>query len=236
MNLPQIKVYEIDYQFIVDNYTNPKLWDKVWNLFIFKNYVYTLSLSSIDVKKYEINFEISLESDLDIWSRSKSTIVKHNLKNSTIEILKKQINGTLFALAEWLEEEVIKNSSEYKQIENFRNSEREYLEEFANDFLNKNNVTNNEIREVYIDYYVDNNETVYERLGNLKDKMRYNYLTDLFLIITECSNDETRKHKVLENQNNEEKIKQILSEIDEYMQYVETEDWADEMRDKLEAV
>lgn len=236
MNLPQIKVYEIDYQFIIDNYTNPKLWDKVWNLFIFKNYVYTLSLSSIDVKKYEINFEISLESDLNMWSRSKSAVVKHNLKNSTIEILKKQINGALFTLAEWLEEEVIENSSEYKQIENFRNTEREYLEEFANDFLDENNVTNNEIREVYIDYYVDNNETVYERLGNLKDKMRYNYLTDLFLIITECSNDETRKHKVLENQNNEEKIKQILSEVDEYMQYVETEDWADEMRDKLEAV
>lgn len=58
MNLPQIKTYEIDYQFIIDNYTDHKLWDKVWNLFIFKNYVYTLALSSIDVKKYEISFEM----------------------------------------------------------------------------------------------------------------------------------------------------------------------------------
>lgn len=236
MNLPQIKIYEIDYQFIIDNYTDPKLWNKVWNLFIFKNYVYTLTLSSIDVKKYEINFEIRLESDLDTWSNSKSTIVKHNLRNSTIEILKKQINGALFTLAEWLEKEVIGNSSEYKQIENSRYSEREYLEEIANDFLDENNVTNDEIRQVYIDYYVDDNETIYERLDNLEDEMRYNYLTDLFLIITECSNDETRKNKVLENQNNEEKIQQILGEVDEYMQYIETEDWVDEMRDKLEAV
>ena len=94
--LPQIKTYEIDYQFIIDNYTDPKLWDKVWNLFIFRNYVYTLTLSSIDVKKYEISFEIRLESDLDIYNHNKSTIIKHNLKNSTIEILKKQINGTMF--------------------------------------------------------------------------------------------------------------------------------------------
>ena len=236
MNLPQIKIYEIDYQFIIDNYTDPKLWDKVWNLFIFKNYVYTLTLSSIDVKKYEINFEIRLESDLDIWNHNKSTIIKHNLKNSTIEILKKQINGAMFTLAEFLEKEVIGNSFEYKQIENSKYSEREYLEEIAKDFLDENNVTNDEIREVYIDYYVDNNETIYERLSDLEDELRYNYLTDLFLIIVECSNDEIRKDKILENQNNEEKIQKILDEVDEYMEYIETEDWADEMRNKLEEI
>ena len=236
MNLPQIKIYEIDYQFIIDNYTNPKLWDKVWNLFVFKNYIYTITLSSIDVKKYEISFEIRLESDLDVWDRSKTAFIKYNLKNSTIEILKKQINGTLFTLAEWLEKVVIENSSEYRQMEDSKYSERNLLEEIAKDFLDENNVTNSEIRDVYIDYYVDKNETIYERLNDLEDEMRYNYLTDLFLIIAECSNDETRKNKVLENQNNEEKIQQILGEVDEYMKYIETEDWTSEMREKLEAI
>ena len=236
MNLPQIKIYEIDYQFIIDNYTNPKLWDKVWNLFVFKNYIYTITLSSIDVKKYEISFEIRLESDLDVWDRNKTAFIKYNLKNSTIEILKKQINGTLFTLAEWLEKVVIENSSEYRQMEDSKYSERNLLEEIAKDFLDENNVTNSEIRDVYIDYYVDKNETIYERLNDLEDEMRYNYLTDLFLIIAECSNDETRKNKVLENQNNEEKIQQILGEVDEYMKYIETEDWTSEMREKLEAI
>lgn len=236
MNLPQIKIYEIDYQFIIDNYTNPKLWDKVWNLFVFKNYIYTITLSSIDVKKYEISFEIRLESDLDVWDRNKTAFIKYNLKNSTIEILKKQINGTLFTLAEWLEKVVIENSSEYRQMEDSKYSERNLLEEIAKDFLDENNVTNSEIRDVYIDYYVDKNETIYERLDDLEDEMRYNYLTDLFLIIAECSNDETRKNKVLENQNNEEKIQQILGEVDEYMKYMETKDWVDEMKEKLEAI
>ncbi len=234
--LPQIKTYEIDYQFIIDNYTDPKLWDKVWNLFIFRNYVYTLTLSSIDVKKYEISFEIRLESDLDIYNHNKSTIIKHNLKNSTIEILKKQINGTMFTLSEWLEKEVIQKSSEYQEIENSKYNERQYLEDIANDFLDDNGVTNGDIREVYVDYYVDNNETVYERLSDLEDKMRYNYLTNLFLILVECSNDELRKELVIKNQKNEEKIQQIINEVDEYMQYVETEEWSDEMRNKLEAI
>lgn len=234
--LPQIKTYEIDYQFIIDNYTDPKLWDKVWNLFIFRNYVYTLTLSSIDVKKYEINFEIRLESDLDIYNHNKSTIIKHNLKNSTIEILKKQINGAMFTLAEWLEKEVIQNSSEYQEIENSRYNERQYLEDIANEFLDDNGVTNDDIREVYVDYYVDNNETIYERLSDLENEMRYNHLTNLFLILVECSNDESRKELVIKNQNNEEKIQQIINEVDEYMQYVETEEWSDEMRYKLEDI
>lgn len=236
MNLPQIKTYEIDYQFIIDNYTDPKLWDKVWNLFIFKNYVYTLTLSSIDVKKYEISFEMRLESDLDFYNHNKSTIIKHNLKNSTIEILKKQINGSMFTLAEWLEKEVIQNSSEYQEIENSKYNERQYLEDIANEFLDDNGVTNNDIREVYIDYYVDNNETIYEQLNNLESSMKYNYLTDLFLILVKCSNDESRKELAIKNQNNEENIQRIINEVDEYMQYIETEEWSDEMRDKLEAI
>lgn len=236
MNLPQIKTYEIDYQFIIDNYTDPKLWDKVWNLFIFKNYVYTLTLSSIDVKKYEISFEMRIESNLDIYNHSKSTIIKHNLKNSTIEILKKQINGAMFSLAEWLEKEVIQHSQKYQEIESSKYNERQYLEDIANEFLDDNNVTNSDIREVYVDYYVDNNETVYQRLDDLENKMKFNYLTDLFLILVECSNDESRKELVIENQNNEKDIQQILNEVDEYMQYIETEEWSDEMRDKLEAI
>ena len=28
-----LKVYDIDYEFIIKNYTDPKLWDKTWNLF-----------------------------------------------------------------------------------------------------------------------------------------------------------------------------------------------------------
>lgn len=236
MNLPQIKTYEIDYQFIIDNYTDPKLWDKVWNLFIFKNYVYTLTLSSIDVKKYEISFEMRLENDLDFYNHNKSTIIKHNLKNSTIEILKKQINGAMFTLAEWLEKEVIQNSSEYQEIENYKYNERQYLEDIANEFLDDNGVTNSDIREVYIDYYVDKNETIYEQLNNLESSMKYNYLTDLFLILVECSHDESRKELVIKNQNNEENIQLIISEVDEYMQYAETEEWSNEMRDELEAI
>lgn len=69
--LPAIKVYDIDYDFIIKNYTDPKLWDKVWTLFVFKNYTFTLSLDTINVKNKQINFDLKLSSDLDIYFRDK---------------------------------------------------------------------------------------------------------------------------------------------------------------------
>ena len=31
--LPVLKVYEIDYSFIIKNYLNPEMWSKTWTLF-----------------------------------------------------------------------------------------------------------------------------------------------------------------------------------------------------------
>lgn len=79
--LPTIKVYKIDYEFILKNYTSPALWDKTWTLFVFKNYVYTLSLNSIDVKNKNIIFEIKLDSNLNIWCKSKTGNILYNINN-----------------------------------------------------------------------------------------------------------------------------------------------------------
>ena len=236
MQIPQIKSYEIDYQFIIDNYTNPKLWGKIWNLFVFKKYVYTITMSSIDVKKFRINFEIKLDSNLDVYEHSKSGIVSYDIKNSTLKILKQQINGMMFNLAEALEREVIYDSEEYLKIRNSKDIERDYLRDIATEFLDEEGITNDDIREAYIDYYVDKNETIYQQLGELEDKMKFNKLTELFLILTECSNDFDRKQLVIENQNDELEFQTILQEVNEFVEQLETEEYKEEMISNLEAI
>ena len=48
--LPQVKIYSIDYSFIISNYLDKELWKMKWNLFVYKNNVFTLNLHSIDTK------------------------------------------------------------------------------------------------------------------------------------------------------------------------------------------
>lgn len=57
-----IKKYEVDYSFIIRNYLSPKMWEKVWTLFLYKNFRFTLQINSISVySTVKITFRISLD-------------------------------------------------------------------------------------------------------------------------------------------------------------------------------
>ena len=233
--IPQIKVYKIDYEFIIKNYTSPKLWDEIWNLFIYKNYVFTLNLSSINVKKKQIYFDIKLNSDLDIWNRNVETLIMYDIQNMDVDDLKRIINDNMERLIARLEESFIElKDSTYKYINDSNDDERQRLREIAEEFLDDNGVSNSEIRDVYIDYYVDNNETTWDQLNRYKKTMKYNYLTDLYLIFAESTSNDMLKKEILDNQNKD--VTELEKEVKEFMEYLETDEYTEEMKDKLEAI
>ena len=234
-NLPTIKVYDIDYEFIIKNYTDPKLWDKTWNLFIYKKYIFTLQLYSINVRDKCIKFEIRLSSDLDIWNNTKSLIIDYYINNMTIENLKQYINTSMINLVRYLESEWIEHKDKnYKLIEDARDEERESLREIAKDFLDDNGVSNDEIREVYIDYYVDKNESIYEKLSIYKSNVQYTFLTELYLILAAIMKDEDFKKVIINNQNKD--INNLINEVNEFVEYMNTEEYVDEMSNNLESI
>ena len=57
--LPEIKVYKIDYDFIISNYLDKSLWKKKWNLFVYKDHVFTLNLYKIETETDRIVFKVS---------------------------------------------------------------------------------------------------------------------------------------------------------------------------------
>ena len=93
-----IKVYKIDYEFIIRNYLDKSLWKKIWNLFVFKDNIFTLSLYSINTKSERIYFEVNFNKLNNQWYTESSKTVVYDLNNMTIEMLKKEINGAIFVL------------------------------------------------------------------------------------------------------------------------------------------
>lgn len=234
--LPTIKVYKIDYEFILKNYTSPALWDKTWTLFVFKNYVYTLSLNSIDVKNKNIIFEIKLDSNLNIWCKSKTGNILYNINNMSIDFLMNTlIPNKMRDLSVWLEAEYIEQRDpDYRKAEDAIHDEREVLREIASSFLDNEGVTNDEIREAYIDYYVDKNEEMWNKGIIIKEEKRYTYLTDLYLILAEINKDEDLKEKVLAAQNND--ISELTKSIKEFVEKLNTDEYIEEMENNLEAI
>ena len=228
--LPEIKVYKIDYEFIISNYLQPRLWQKVWNLFVYKEHTFTLNLFSIDTKNKKIKFEIRKNG---WWNYE---FVDYSIENTSLKILKQQINGALFRLMKSWECRMIEQTDGYKAIENSRDEERNRLRDIACNFLDENGVTNNDIRDVYIDNYVTKNEKTWTMLQNYVDYYEYNYCTDMLLTFCKITGDESREKIIRDAAHNLLELNNLSLEVDTYIQALNDGDFDEEYTDCLEAI
>ena len=133
------------------------------------------------------------------------------------------------------EEAYIKYTEDYYKLETMRSEESEKLEEIANDFLDNEGVTNEEIREAYIGYYVDKNENVYLLIDDYLNKMKYRMITDFYIVFLQAINDKERI-KIIENKISSEELEKTFEKIKEYEEYIETEEFKEEMEQNLEEI
>ena len=235
-----LKVYDVDYSFIIKNYLDEKLWEKEWTIFIYKNYHIILRLSSINVRQKVIWFEVEIQDgnpeNKSYWTKSVKDSFKYFLSTESIDILKKSLNHTIFTLMQHLEEQAyIKYTDEYQKLIRMGEDEDEKLEKIANDFLDSEGVTNEDIREAYIGYYVDENRKASDLQDKYIEEMKYKMITDFYLIFLQATKDEERI-KIIENRIGKETLQETLEEIKEYEEYIETEEFEEEMKEKLEDI
>lgn len=225
-----IKQYDVDYSFIIKNYLDESLWNKKWTLFVYKNYTFYLELYEIQVKNKRICFKISFN-DLTYF-------IFYFKEQSNINILKKQINGAIFYLIEMYEHTLIRKEKEYQKIEDGKDEEIDLLTEIAEEFLDENNVSNDEIRQAYIDKYVDDNTKTDNYLLDYISIREYRVLTDLYLVYTKASGDNDRYNNVNKIAKEEPNYNELMEEVNEYLEKLENdkEDLEVEFKECLEAI
>lgn len=217
--LPIPKVYKVDYEFLIKNYLDPSLWKKTWTIYVYKDNIFTISLSSIDCNVMSVYFKIRYNK-LELWQ---SRSIEYPLNGEmSIDILMRKINGTVWNLMCDYEEKLIKKSDGYNRIASQISEEKDRLQEIAEEFLDDNNVTNDSIREAYIDRYVGDNSRIATMLSNYQDGCRYTFLTEDMLIFTKATDDKARFDTVVQANSR--------NTIDEIMTYVTEEmtKWEDE--------
>lgn len=229
--LPDIKVYKIDYDFIISNYLDQSLWKKKWNLFVYKDHVFNLNLYSIDTKNNKITFEITYN------KRSYSNeLVSYDIQNTSIKILKQQINGAMFRLMEKEDETMARSSSGYQRIRDAYEDEEQRLREIAEAFLDENGIQLDEVREAYIDRYVSNNGKMYSMLNNYLEGTKYTFLTELLLVFTKVTEDTKRYENVCNAVGNRGNIALIESAVEQFVSELESDEYNEELTDALESL
>lgn len=211
--LPIPKVYKVDYEFLIKNYLDPSLWKKTWTIYVYKDNIFTISLNTIHCGNRDIYFKTSYNK-LDPWE---SEIVVYPLDGQmSIDILMKKINGTIWNLICKHERNLIVQSDGYKEILSQKRDEEDRLREIAEEFLDDNNVSNDNIREAYIDRYVDDNSKIDAMLLNYRDGCQYTFLTEDMLIFTKATDDNARFTTVVQA-NSSNVITEIMTYVREEM-------------------
>lgn len=234
--LPAIKTWKMDYSFIIKNYLNPALWQKTWTLFEYKDFVITIKLARIETEDMRIVFRLNLRDNgrPNTWGDQED--VSYSLKSSSIKFLIKSINGAIFRMISYHERNhVLEDLPVYIDTKQQGDIEIEKLTALASEFLDDEGVTNEEIREAYIDKYVDDNKQNNEYIQRLRSAYEYHLLTDFYLVFAESIGDDT-KYQTVMNRLEENEIENVLKEISQYKTYIETDDYQEEMKDLLEAI
>ena len=95
----RLKVYDIDYSFIIKNYLDESLWNKDWTIFIYKRFQIILRLHSIDVKRKVIWFEVEIqdnnEENKSYWVKSKRELFKYFLTYSLFKLTLKDLEASI---------------------------------------------------------------------------------------------------------------------------------------------
>ena len=232
--LPAIKVWKMDYSFIIKNYLNPALWQKTWTLFEYKDFVITIKLTKIETENMRIVFRLNLRDNSrpNTWGDQED--VSYSLKGSSIKFLIKNINGAIFRMISYHERNhVLEDLPVYIDAKQQGDIEIEKLTVLASEFLDDEGVTNEEIREAYIDKYVDDNKQNDEYIQRLRSAYEYHLLTDFYLVFAESIGDDAKYQTVMDRLE-ENEIENVLKEINQYKTYIETDDYQEEMKGLLE--
>lgn len=229
--LPEIKVYKINYDFIINNYLDQSLWKKEWNVFVYKDLVFTLNLRSIDVYDDSISFNVKING-LSGYSRT----IWYYTKNSNVNVLKKQIAGTIFDLMVDYEASAIRRTPEYIKFNETENEERERLTEIAEGYLDDKGIDDEDIREAYIDKYLDKNMRVDVMRNQYLSSWRYNMYPEMFLMFTKVMNDDTRWNNVVRAIRDKLKIREIEKQLDEFLEEFNNGEYYDTMKEELEDI
>ena len=231
-----------------------EFWQKEWLIFKSKEVELYWRISYIDVLNKKLyssirtnNIKITRgnKSFYGDWSMAHHTTYDWYtnscrpipLENSDYrqETFLNNILGTCLKVIEQVEKEMIKSTYEYEQARDLEDEAKERLTQIAEDFLDEEGVTNDDIREAYIDSYVDKNLENYR--DDVVSKSKFRFFKTAYLHLCSWFGDKERFEDYMKEIKKKSKIKEkYIYKIWKDCRAIQTEEWKEEMAEQLESI
>lgn len=227
------KVYKVDYDFLINNYLDKSLWGKEWNVYVYLDHIFSISLYSIEIWNMQIYFKI--KHSRKNYSNYTFVYYKLNHPEYNIDVLKKQINGQIYYLmCSYLINEVWE-TKEYKYIDNVYYDELEILKDIAKSRCDYDSISNPTIIENYIDTLQDKS-VLYNIREDYVQLKKYMIDTDLLLLFCNATGDTTRLKEVQSNADKLTEIDDLLQQVDEVKESIENNTYFNEYGSDLPSI
>lgn len=238
------KVVRLDVDVILRNYNKPEFWKKEW--LIFKSNILEIyaRILSIDIEGNKINMGVYKKTDYIYCKKLKRKVYTPTYWKKTFIIpiehedySKHKFQSDLLSCAIKVildvEDNMIEEYSEYDNADKLEEEYKEKLKSIAEEFLDSEGVSNSDIREAYIDSYI-NKCNIPDYTYDVVKNYRYTVIPHEYLMLTAFFNDKEKYDEYCELTQRTRKSTKIKIWLD--TRKLDTEEFVEEMKDLLEEV
>ena len=231
-NLPSLKIYKIDFDFIFANYLNKNLWKKEWCLFEYKNLAIMMSLSSIDITNNKISLKLFIKNG-NAWNERTIYSLPLDVSHRNTIVFQKEINKKIYDLLTARETSRIHDRAIWQEASEAEDRANEELEQIAKDFLDREGVSNKAIRDAYIEKYVDDH---YKNLTSAVERqLHYKVMPEHFLTFATIIGDEKTYELVTrKNGSDDDWLEAFEEDIADLKESLENGEFYEDMQSELE--
>lgn len=232
-----LKVYKMNWDFLLNNYLNPEMWQKTWTLFEYKKFKVTMNIYCIQTSDEKLYLQIKTEynNTENFLYNYAIQLIGFSLKIDDITFLKRQINSAIFQTIVSIEKDYIKESEDYDRLNDLMRNEYDKLDNIITDFMDNADITDEDIRHACREAYIEKYAKLPSIMEDYISNNIYRHYTDFYLIWLDTLEDDPKKEiriKEIKNKLNDTELTNVMKQIDEYKKYMETEQFDDEMKTK----
>jgi hypothetical protein len=219
------KIVKLDLDFILNHYLNRALWKKKWTIFKFDGYKITAHLYNLNFEDDKVSLLISLYSALGTRLDYEFVYLSTNDEHRNLKVLNQKLSGKVVMLIETLERSKIRQLDEYQDAIDAEHRAKAIIKERAEALLDELEITNDDIRQAYIDSQRSNSRIDYT--SAVVSAYKYKILTSFYLTYLRYADYENKYNSILEEI---DKPDYDPSELDEFINSMETGEFSESLQ------
>ena len=185
-------VYQVNFKYIIDNCLDKKMWHKKWKIFEYDNKSLELYLYSINLSENQLVLVIR---EVGTLYRSSSFSLPLSEDHFNEQVFYQKLFSAIHSVIVASEVNFIKQTESYLAAVQMDEEFRDSLEQRAKERLDVLDIKDTEIRELYIDDYINSKSSSFA--SGFVDKMKYHYFTPLYYML--CYQFEKLSNKYANN-------------------------------------